>query len=153
MTHFLFPNTIDNTYFGPKWTLGVYVGLTLLTFWRSVHHIIAPDGGAQSIATIPLDQFSSEAQAVVIGMFALWGLSQLLLALLMGVVALRYRRLIPFVWVLVALEYLGRIVIGQVKPIPTEGTAPGAMGNIPLLVIALVMLAILWFGYRKKEKV
>jgi hypothetical protein len=94
----------------------------------------------------------AQAQDVVCGMFRLWGSSQLLLALLMGVVGLRYRRLIPLVWVLVALEYLGRIVIGQMKPIPTEGTAPGAMGNIPLLVIALVMLAILWSGYRKKEK-
>jgi hypothetical protein len=153
MFAFLFPKTIDNTYPGPKWTLGVFGVVTLLTLWRSVHHIVAEDGGAQSIATIPLDQFSSDAQAVVIGMFALWGLSQLLLALVMVLVGLRYRRLIPFFWVLVALEYIGRIWIGQAKPIPTVGTAPGAMGNLPLLVLALVMLLILMFEYRKTGKV
>ena len=150
--HWIFPKTIDNSYTAPKWTIGVFAAVTALTLWRSVHHIIAPDGGAQSIATIPLDQFSSNAQAVVIGMFALWGLSQLLVAILFLVVLFRYRGLIPLMWLIFAAEYLGRIVIGQFKPIPTVETAPGAMGNIPLLVLAVGMLGVLYLFSIPRDK-
>jgi hypothetical protein len=46
--------------------------MTVLTVGRSLAHIFLPDGGAQSIATIPLETISSEASAVLIGMFAQW---------------------------------------------------------------------------------
>jgi len=141
----ILPKIIDNTYTAPKWTLGIFGAVTAITLWRSIHHIVAPDGGAQSIATIPLDQFSSDGSAAVIGMFALWGLSQLLVGLVFLVVLIRYRRLIPLMWVLVLMEYSMRIVIGQFKPIPTVGTAPGAMGNVPFVILAVIMLLI---GYR-----
>jgi hypothetical protein len=44
--------------------------MTLVGVIRSLLHIFLPDGGAQSIATIPLTTFPIEAQAVVVGMFA-----------------------------------------------------------------------------------
>jgi hypothetical protein len=43
--------------------------------------VFLPDGGAQSIATIALDAYSPDPSAVVIGMFAQWGLTQLMFGL------------------------------------------------------------------------
>jgi hypothetical protein len=58
------------------------VAMTILTVARSLAHIVLPDGGAQSNATIALNTFPPTASAVIIGMFAYWELSQLLLGLL-----------------------------------------------------------------------
>lgn len=120
------------------------VALTIVTLGRSLVHIFFEDGGAQSIATIPLDDFTENGAASVVLVFALWGLSQLLMAVVYVVVLLRYRALIPLVYVLFVAEWTGRLLIGLGKPIETVGTAPGAVGNLvfPLLGIAMLVLSL-----------
>jgi hypothetical protein len=110
-----------------------------------VPHMFALDGGAESIATIPLSRYSPDASANIIAMFAQWGLSQLLFGLVMLVVVVRYRALVPLMWLLLCLEYAGRQGLGLIKPVHTAGTAPGAAANPLLLLLAVVMLALaLW---------
>ena len=78
----LLPQTVTNTYRGhplAKWAL---VALTIVTIGRSLVHMFAADGGAQSIATIALDIFTEGGANTVITLFALWGLSQLIIGLL-----------------------------------------------------------------------
>lgn len=141
----LFPKTIDNRYRGQRLALWLFYPLIAVTLWRSQHHIFAADGGAQSIATIPLDTFGGDGAAAVISAFALWGLSQLLLGLVFLLVAIRYRALVPLCWLLVVLEYGGRVLIGMWKAMPTEETAPGAAAALPLAGIAVLMVALsLW---------
>jgi hypothetical protein len=70
MLETLFPKTNLNHYRGTPIAKWVFVAMSVLTIGRSLAHIFLPDGGAQSIATIPLDGFSSDAAAVIIGMFA-----------------------------------------------------------------------------------
>ena len=139
----LFPKTITNDDTGNKIALYFFYVLTGFTLWRSQHHLLAADGGAQSIATIPLDTFSDAAAAAVIGVFGLWGLSQLIIGILYLVVAIRYRALVPLMYLLMVVEYGVRAIYFPIaKPIPTAGTAPGAAGNVPLMLIALVMLVV-----------
>ena len=138
----LFPKTVDNRYRGMSFAKWVFVAMTILTIARSLAHIFLPDGGAQSIATIPLDAFSSDASAVIIGMFAQWGLTQLMFGLLYVLVLWRYRSLIPLMWLFVAFEWSGRLLLGFVKPFETLDTAPGAIGNLLFPILALVMLVL-----------
>ncbi len=138
----IFPKTIDNTFTGNKIALYVFYVLTAVTLWRSKHHIFALDGGAQSIATIPLDQFSTDGANAVISIFAFWGLSQILLGFVYLLVALRYKALILFFYVLMFVEYSGRILIGIVKPLPTLETAPGQLGNYIFIIVSIVMLIL-----------
>ena len=138
----LFPETITNEYSGRNLALYVFYLLTAMTLWRSVVHIAVPDGGAQSIATIPLDTYTAGGSAAVISIFAVWGLSQLLIGLIYLISIVRYRSLIPLLYFLTAIEYAGRFVIFQLKPIETAGTAPGGVGNIPLTILALGMLLL-----------
>ena len=138
----LFPSAFDNNFAGLRIALWVFYALTALTLWRSWHHLTAPDGGAQSIATIPLDSYPQGAAVTVIAIFALWGLSQLLIGLLYLLAAIRYRSLIPLFYLLMIVEYAVRMAIGTFKPIETAGTAPGAVGNLPLMVLAAVMLVL-----------
>ena len=125
---------------GPAlWLRIVFGGLTAATLWRSLHHMFAADGGAQSIATIPLDRFPPEAAAAVVGVFALWGLSQFLLALVQLAALARFPALMPPLLVLMAAEYALRFAILSAKPIPVAGTAPGGVLNLPMAVLCLAL--------------
>ena len=138
----LFPETITNEFPGRNLALYVFYLLTAMTLWRSVVHIAVPDGGAQSIATIPLDTYTAGGEAAIITIFAVWGLSQLLIGLIYLTSIIRYRSLIPLLYLLTAVEYAGRFMISQFKPIETVETAPGSAGNIPLAILAVVMLLL-----------
>ena len=116
--------------------------MTVLTVARSLAHIFLPDGGAESIATIPLDSYSSGAAAVVIGMFAQWGLTQLMFGLLYVIVLWRYQSLIALMWLFVLVEWTGRLLLGLYKPFETVDTAPGVIGNLIFPLLALIMLAL-----------
>ncbi len=139
----VFPKTIDNNYKGLKIALYIFYVLTIVTLWRSQHHLFAADGGAMSIASIPLDTFTSDGEMAVIGVFSLWGLSQLIIGFIYLAVALRYRTLIPFMYLLMFFEYIMRTVyIGNFKPIPTLETAPGAIANIILIVVVPILFTL-----------
>lgn len=138
----LFPARFDNIFPGQKIALWLFYALTVVTLWRSQHHIFASDGGAQSIATIPLDSYPEGAAATVVSIFAAWGLAQLGMALVMLLAAIRYKSMIPLLWLLILFEYTGRLLIGMHKPIETVSTAPGQTANLIFPVIALVMLTL-----------
>lgn len=139
----ILPKHIDNTYDGNKIALYVFYVITVITLWRSQHHVFTPDGDAQTIATIPLDTFSKAGAQAVIGAFSLWGLSQLIIAILYVIVGIRYRALVPLMYLLIIFEYTIRATyIPAFKAIPTAGTAPGAISNLPMIIIAFVMLIL-----------
>jgi len=102
--------------------------------------MLATDGGAQSVASIPIDAFGEAARSIVILLFALWGSSQLLLGIVYIVVLCRYKSMIPLMYILIVIEYLMRIVLGHLKPIETISTPPGEIGNYILIPLALAML-------------
>lgn len=147
MMNRLFPRSVDNDYRGHRLALWVLVPITFLTLGRSLIHMFRFDGGAQSIATIPLDRYSDPAAAAVILIFGLWGLSQLLLGLLYVVVLIRYRALIPLMYLTLILEYCGRVALGAWKPIETLGRPPGARFTLVMIVLSVVMF---WFSLRKR---
>lgn len=127
-------------YNGPKWIFYMWWVITIVTLGRSVAHIVLPDGGAMSIATIPLDQYSLEAQEAIITMFALWGLSQLVVGLVYVAVLLYKPNYIPFISFLLVLEYAFRSGLSLFKtPLPAVDTPPGAYVSLPLLLIAIVL--------------
>jgi len=138
----LLPAVINNNYHGIKLPKYAFLLITVATIVRSLIHVFAPDGGAQSIATIPLNSYPAEAAASVIFMFSFWGLSQLLMGVVYLGVYLRYQSLIPMMYVFLIVEYAMRIVIGQMKPIATTGTAPGSVGSWIMVPVCAALLAL-----------
>ena len=138
------PKEINNNYKGRKIALYLFYLFTVITIIRSLIHMFAPDGGAQTIATIPLDSFSNEGASAVILIFSLWGLSQLIMGMFYVIVCLRYKSLIPLMYLFIVFEYVMRLILGVLKPIETTGTAPGAIINFifPPLVIILFLLSL-----------
>ena len=138
----LLPKRFTNEFPGLPAALWAFHALAAMTLWRSWHHLTAHDGGAQSIATIPLDTYPAGAAATVVGLFALWGLSQLIIGLLYLLAAVRYRSMIPLMYLLTIFEYAARMMSGAYKPVETAGAAPGAALNLPLMIAAAVLLAL-----------
>jgi hypothetical protein len=138
----LLPRSINNDYAGTRIALGFFVLLTAITLGRSLIHMLAPDGGAQTIATIPLDAFTDNGAAAVIHIFSLWGLSQLIVGIIYVVALVRYRSLIPLLYLLGVVEYTVRLIMSFLKPVHADGTPPGGVANfilVPLLIAMLVL--------------
>ena len=136
----LFPQQVNNDYRGHPLALWLFYPITLVTLGRSLVHVFRDDGGAQSIATIPLDSFTPDGAAGVVTIFALCGLSQLLIGLLYVLVLWRYRVLLPLMYLSLIVEYLSRMAISNWKPIVTLETPPAVPGGYLIIVVSLVML-------------
>jgi hypothetical protein len=137
----IFPATVDNDYKGHKIALWFFYLITIVTVGRSLIHIFKHDGGAKSIATIPIDSFGGSGSEAIICIFALWGLSQLLIGIFYITVILRYKSLIPLMYAGLFLEYAGRWAITNLyKPIETIGQAPGGIANYILVALTMIML-------------
>jgi hypothetical protein len=136
----IFPRQVDNIYSGNKLALYFFFLITLITIGRSCVHIFSADGGAQSIATIPLDSFTQGGAEAVVYIFAQWGIAQLMVGLIYLLVALCYRSLIPLMYGFIFLEWSSRMGLSLLKSIETTGTAPAAIGQLVLVILIPLML-------------
>lgn len=139
----ILPPVIDNDYKGHKIALWFFYLITIVTIVRSCIHMFKDDGGAQSIATIPLDSYVNGGAEAVIFIFAYWGLSQLMFGLLQGIVALKYKSMIPLMYLFLLLEYVARYGISLFKSLETTGQAPAGIANyvFPFLFVIMFFLS------------
>jgi hypothetical protein len=142
----LLPPVADNTVRGMKFPVYLFMLIAVVSTVRSCIHLLAPDGGAGTIAGMNL---SVEGAPEIIFSFALWGSAQLIYAFIQLVVAFRYRSLVPFMYVLLIFETLLRLLVGRMKPVTFAHTPPGAYGNYVMLVVAPVMLVL---SFRRTSK-
>lgn len=146
----LLPAKIDNVIRGTKIPFYIFVIYAIVSTVRSCIHLLSPDGGAGTIAGMDLSVAGADG---IIFAFALWGSSQLLFALIQLLAVIRYRSLIPFMWLMLALEVLLRELVGAMKPITFAHTPPGAIGNQIILPLAVVMVVwSLWSGSKNIEE-
>ena len=134
----LLPRT-ENRYSGSNWSLGFLILATVMSTARSLVHLIAPDGGAHTIAGIALDVTGGPN---IVAIFGQWGASQLVLACLQWMVVLRYRFLVPAMLAIIVLEQLLRILAGRLKPLVLDSPPPGAYGTYVILGLAMMFLAL-----------
>ena len=111
--------------------------IAIVSTVRSLIHIFALDGGANSIAGIAVDV---DGGVNIVVIFAQWGASQLILAIFYWLAIVRYRFLIPFMLATVVLEQALRIAAGLLKPIDGAAPPPGAIGSYVLLQLSVLVL-------------
>ncbi len=135
----LLPAKADNNIRGMKLPVYVFALIALIGTVRSFIHLLAPDGGAGSIAGIDLSVAGADG---IIFFVALWGSAQLIYALIQWLVIVRYRSLVPFMWAVQFLETLLRVLVGYMKPVAFAHTPPGAIENYIYLPLAALMLVL-----------
>jgi hypothetical protein len=123
---------------GPGWTTGMLVALNVAGTVRSLIHMLAPDSGAQSIASMDTQVKGGDNIVALLGQ---WGGAQLLEAGIIWTVLFRYRGLVPLMLGVVTAEQLLRVGIGMSKPLATVRTPPGAL-SWALLPVAAATLAM-----------
>ena len=142
----IIPELIENKIPTNKFVYYFTLLLVAFNFFRSLEHIFNDDGGAESIAGIPLESYSSEAANNIISIFAQWGFSQLVLAFILLLVVLKMRELIPLMLLIIALENIVRGAVGLYKPLILGDAPPGAVSPI----IGIVTLAVFFISIREK---
>ena len=135
----LLPKQIDNSLSGhwlapwlliPILLMRAIIGFNSMLFSRSI---------ATSADSIPLDKFGSDGAEAVISLFALLGLFILLFALLCVIVLVRYRAMIPLMYLILLIQQLGSKALLLMHPIVRSG--PASLGSTVVLVI-LAMTAV-----------
>jgi hypothetical protein len=145
----LLPAQADNTIRGAKPPVYLFMLIAIASTVRSFIHLLAPDGGAGSIAGMDLSVAGADA---IVFSFALWGSAQLIYAMVQLVVVFRYRSLVPLMYVLLIVETLLRMFVGHTKPVAFRHTPPGAIGNYVILPVAALMLAWSLWSYPSDAK-
>jgi len=142
----IFPKQFDNDYRGYRLAIWLLIPVVLAKLAMGTNSLVNTRLVAMSADGIPLDSYSAGAEQAVIALFALWGLSNLLIGL-QGVLALvRYRAMIPFTYLLFLLQYAGSKTITIVHPIARSGAT--TYGSVPLgqtFLLAVLALTVLGF--------
>jgi hypothetical protein len=147
----LLPQCIDNTYRGYKVALWLFGLLVLLKTVISLRSIFDGYAVATTADGIPLDTYSPAAVRTIVSLWALLGLSSFMLCLLCILALIRYRSMVPLMFAIFLLEYLGRRLILHFLPIVTTGTPPGFYINLALLVVMIAGLALSLSGRRRVD--
>ena len=144
----LFPAKADNTILGSRIPCYVFILLAVLGTVRSCIHILAPDAGLSSIAGLDLN-FAGAKDVIFFG--SQWGAEQLIYAIIQWTVILRYRSLVPAMWLVQFLETFLRMFVAHIKPIVFSHTPPGAYEDKIYIPLSLVMLGYsLWSASMNK---
>lgn len=142
MINRILPKRIDNNYRGQKFALWLFIPIALLNVMIALAAIFSSDGGAQSADGIPLDTFAAGGAETVIGVVALLGLAKLLLGLLNLMALVRYRAMIPLMYVLVVADQLGHKALGWMKPIAHVGKPAGSYVNLIIITLSIIGLVL-----------
>ncbi len=141
----ILPRQANNDYRGSPIALYAFWLLMIPFVFRSLVHFLKADSGVNSIATIIPFAGTPDPNVIVYMFSALWGSQQVIMVLLYAVVLLRYRNLLPLMYVVLILESAFRLVVGTLHPLTPEyfvRTPPGLYGTLLFPAIAVVMLGL-----------
>jgi hypothetical protein len=144
----LFPTQFDNQFRGYLAALILFAPIVLMKLaigintmgvnpWVPTRRVITGADG------IPLDTFSPAAQELVVHLFAYWGLTQFLLCALCLLALVRYRALVPLMYLMLLADQLGRKGLALLHPTEAAASAGTPIG----FTINLALLAALVIGF------
>lgn len=142
----LFPRQFDNDFRGHPLAVWLLVPIVILRGLQGVNCILNPRAIAMSADAIPLDRFTPDASAFVVLLFALSAVSFMLFALQASLALVRYRSMIPLMYLWVLIDTLARRALNLVHPtieaVPTGGHSIGFYVNLALLIAMVVGFAL-----------
>ncbi|HUO89496.1 MAG TPA: hypothetical protein VMU08_10005 [Rhizomicrobium sp.] len=146
MLSLLLPRQFDNTFRGWRLGLWLFVPVLIVRLGIGFKSMLSPYETAMNADGIPLDSFGAAGANEAVALFALLGLAGAVLALLGVLVLLRYRSMIPLMYLLFLASQIGNRVLNTLHP--TAKGAATAVGGISvgwLVVNGLLAAMILGF--------
>ena len=139
----LFPHQANNDYRGSPIAFYAFCVLLLPFTFRAFVHFLKNDSGVQSIATILAFPGDPDPNVVVHMYSSLWGGQQMIMLLFYFLALVRYRNLLPLLWLIVIVETGFRALTGSMHPLTAAhyvSPPPGSYANLPMMVLAPIML-------------
>ncbi|HEX6636518.1 MAG TPA: hypothetical protein VF033_02580 [Steroidobacteraceae bacterium] len=136
-----FPRTFDNNLRGRKAALWLLGAMVLLKGLMGINCVFNGYEVAVSVDAIPLHEFPPAAAATVVGFFAIWAWGLLLMSLLGALALIRYRAMVPLVYLLLLAEQLGRKWILTAMTIAHSGGSSSA-GSINNAIVAILLIGL-----------
>ena len=152
----LFPSSLNNQYEGSKIALyGLYPIFAMYIF-RSLVHFLAENSGLAGIATIkqfPITE-SLDPNTIIYLFASLWGATQVSLVIILLILFIKYKNLIPLIYLICLLDQCFRLISGYLHPLGQDyyiNTPPGVISNIPVLLYLIFMFYLSLKGNTKRD--
>lgn len=157
----LLPERIDNEYRGRAVAVWLLVPAVLAKLLQgaNVAGLLGTGKSRQvleGVDRVPLDAFPADAVAHLVFLFAAWGLGVFLLGLLGSVVLVRYRAMIPLMYLLLLIEQAGRQGLAAIhldRPFVSLAARPASLVNSGFLLALAVGFALSLFGGSSRSDV
>lgn len=145
MLNRLLPRQADNSFQGRKLALWIFAIVLLVLAAMSINSILNGYYVARDIDGLPLDSYTPEGVQAVVALFAIWGGTELTIVLLGFIAMLRYRALVPLMFLVLLLEQLLRRLINYNLPIAkSEGVSISWFIILLTSLMALGLVLSLW---------
>ncbi|HJP68770.1 MAG TPA: hypothetical protein VJ846_07695 [Sphingomicrobium sp.] len=143
MLRLLFPPQFDNVFSGQRISLWILAPVLLFRTMIGINSMAVPRLVASRADSIPLDSFGPTAATSVIQMFAHLGLFYLAVSLLGWLALVRYRSMVPLIYLLIVVEQVGNKLLQLLYGNPVHGsTTTGALIVRGILVLAVTGLVL-----------
>ena len=93
----------------------------------------------RGVEKVPLDTFSTEGASAAMVLFAWWGVTALVFTVLGFIAVVRYRAMIPLVYLLIVGSHIGQVVLADTAPI---AGMLGAGAWRPIIGVALLLVGL-----------
>ena len=118
----LFPNKLSHEYKGSKIAIyGLYPVFALYIF-RSLVHFLSENAGLVGIATIkelPIIE-NIDPNNLVYLFASLWGATQVSLTLILLILFVKYKNLVPLIYMICLLDHCFRLISGSLHPLTDD---------------------------------
>jgi hypothetical protein len=139
----ILPKQIDNNYRGHWLAIWLFVPIVLVKAAQGANSIINTRLVMTTADGIPLDSYNVAGAQAAVALFALLGLYLLVLPLQSVVVLVRYRAMIPFMYLMLLIVQVSSRVLSQLHPIVRSNGAPiGFYMNLAILAVLLIGFAL-----------
>src|SRR5579864_3241537 len=144
MLNRIFPKQFNNAYSGHRLAIWLFALVVLMELSMGTNSIINTRTVAMSADGIPLDRYDAGAADAVIALFAIAGLFRVLLALQGVLVLIRYRAMIPFMYVVLLILQLASKALVLTHPIARSGVSTAQLGSA--FILAILAISIVGFA-------
>jgi len=149
----LFPRILDNRYRGHLAGLWLFGLLVFVKAMISLVSLVDPARGYKADG-IPLETYSPAAAHAVIGVGAYLDVELLILVLVFVIALVRYRSMVPLLYLLLVVEFLAHKWAGLRFPIVRAGGGSGSVVTLVMFALMLIglVLALTGKGYSTPGK-
>src|SRR5216110_611809 len=113
----IFPKQIDNTYRGYRLAIWLFVPIVLVNMIMGANTMINTRDVIQGADRIPLNSYGATPARIIVKSFKAWGLGHFLMASLGCLALLRYRTMVPLMYLVFTLENAARKALHLSNPL------------------------------------